>query len=70
MVFWASAIKETSWQVREAENTEHLFLTVPPQPAVSNMAKSAQTVKYDWSLEMNPDALRDPRRWVLAKLRV
>lgn len=57
MVFWASAIKETSWQVRETENTEHLFLMVPPQPAVSNMAKSVQTMKYDWSLEMTPDAL-------------
>lgn len=57
MVFWASAIKETSWQVRETENTEHLFLTVPLQPAVSNMAKSTQTVKYDWSLETTPSAL-------------
>ena len=57
MVFWASAIKETSWQVRETENTERLFLAVPPQPAVSNTVKSTQTMKYDWSLEMTPDAL-------------
>lgn len=40
MVFWASAIKKTSWQVRETENTGHLFLIGPLQPAVSNTAKS------------------------------
>lgn len=51
MVFWASAIKETSWQVRETENAEHLFLMVPLQPAGSNVAKSTHTMKYDWSWE-------------------
>lgn len=57
MVFWTSVNKETSWQVRETENTQRLFVAVPPQPALSNTAKSTQTMKYDWPLEMTPDAL-------------
>lgn len=64
MVFWACAIKETSWQVREAENPEHLFLMVPPQPVVSNMGKSMQTMKYAWSLEMTPIDSDPCREWL------